>query len=384
VTFPEVMNKLLQVSGVTGAASAGTAHTHPINYLNSFSTTGTSDVLQNTSVGGYITASNTTVFDTVAIQAQRGAGTALNNVFLEVLREDSLGGLTTVSSRDISASLTTTLSYLEFPLPAPIIVQSGEKYVVRLRNASTVATALGVIAIIEDVTSVRASFFTSTAALSSKTSYTAAEATAARNAGGLLPFALLAAKNIAEPDVSYSDDFNRANLGPWWFPSGAGTAVIAGEKLTYGGTTSGDEDALYIRRTSGDASLSSANIYVDAGATTQRLGLLHHANRDLTQFVYLSVTPTNARIYSFTGGTLTQRASVAGGGTGQYSIYYDEVADKYVALKDGNPIPGLQWTSVGSTIKHGPDYRFGGLRISRASSINAGTIDNWLMRDFRP
>jgi len=42
----------------------------------------------------------------------------------------------------------------------------------------------------------------------------------------------------------------------------------------------------------------------------------------------------------------------------------------------------LEWASVGSAVSHGPDYRFGGIRISRASGVNAGAIDNWTLADY--
>jgi hypothetical protein len=67
-----------------------------------------------------------------------------------------------------------------------------------------------------------------------------------------------------------------------------------------------------------------------------------------------------------------KRATVAVGGTGLYALYYDEPNDKYVALKDGAAF-GLEWSSVGSAVSHGSDFRFGGIRISRASGVNAGT-----------
>jgi hypothetical protein len=37
---------------------------------------------------------------------------------------------------------------------------------------------------------------------------------------------------------------------------------------------------------------------------------------------------------------------------------------------------------VGSVAEHGEDYRFGGIRITRASGVNAGTIDNWTLTDY--
>jgi hypothetical protein len=194
---------------------------------------------------------------------------------------------------------------------------------------------------------------------------------------------MLAAKNLAVADVSYSDDFNRANLGPWWYTSGTGDIVIGGSEANYGGFSAGDQHALYIRRTTGAASRVDGNLYVNSAATTQRLGLILHGNRDLSEFVYLSATGTDAKIYSYAGGVLTQRATVASGGTNIYTLYYDVAADKYVALKGGNTF-NLEWLSVGGAVTHDSDHRFGGMRISCASSTPAGTIDNWTLRDWAP
>jgi hypothetical protein len=136
---------------------------------------------------------------------------------------------------------------------------------------------------------------------------------------------------------------------------------------------------VYIRRTTQDSSKVSGNLYVDEGATTQRFGLRLHCDRSETQSVELLVTKTDAKIYSYASGVATQRATVDIGGTALYSLYYDETDDKYVALKDGAEF-GLEWASP--TINQGDNYRFGGIRISRASGVDAGTIDNWTLTDY--
>jgi hypothetical protein len=126
---------------------------------------------------------------------------------------------------------------------------------------------------------------------------------------------MLAAKNIAEPEVSYSDDFNREFLGPEWVTSGTDDIVISGGKATYGGTTDGDQQTLRIRRTTRDASKVSGNLYVADDATTQQLGIRLHCDRENTQSVELLVTATDAKIYSYASGTPTEQASVDIGGT---------------------------------------------------------------------
>jgi hypothetical protein len=379
VTYLEALNGNLLALGNTGAASAGTAHTHPMQVDVQ---TAAWNIHQDESIGGYVTISKTNVFDTIGIVCLKPAGT-LNNVFLELFRENYDGSLTRLSSTNIAASITTTNTYIETTLSPSVICQEGERYVIRVRNSSTVATNVSLVGL-QTLTATldAASFTTVGSSLTTQTSYTAAQATTAQG-GNVLGWALIAAKTLPQADKSYSDDFNRANLGPWWATFGTAPIVIASESATYGGSTNGDEQALYIRSTAGDASRVEAALTIGAGATTQRFGIMMHANRELTQYVYLSVTGSDAKIYSWNGTTLTQRATVAVGGTANYALYYDVPNDKYVALQN-NAAFGLQWTGVSSAITHDANARFGGVVISRASGVNAGGIDNWTLRDWKP
>jgi hypothetical protein len=385
VTYPEAMNVNLPTFGVTATASAGTAHTHAIDG-NSVSAAGNYwEITPNAAIGGYLTVSNTTVYDTVGVGAYADSGT-LNNVYLEIFREASDGSLTQLFSHEFSAGITTTAAYFEFTLPAGIIAQAGERYVVRVRNASTVATNVWVAGVEQYGWSVDASAAWIGATSANQTYYSAAAAATARAAITSLPWALLAAKNLATTDQSFSDNFSRAALGGLWVTeSSTGTSQISisNNYAVYTGLANGTQNAIYIYPTAGDAMRVDADLaYTALALTGGRVGLPLCCNRDFSQMVYLSVGNTDARIYSGSAAAPTQRAVVSTtGNDGPWSIYYDPVANMFTALKNGVDI-GLNWTDSGDVVAHGNGYRYGGLNISLLTLVSGGAVDNWTLRDW--
>ncbi|QSM01079.1 minor tail protein [Mycobacterium phage Nanosmite] len=386
VTFPEIMIDLaFALGGVTGAASAGTAHTHVLN-TDGLAATQSTLFPVGFSFGGYITASDTTIVDTLAMKLYKETTAAVNNVYLEILREDSLGALQVVGSVEVSAQLTTTTSFVEAPLPAGVIVTAGERYVVRMRNASTVSNRVGVTNLKQLVGGRDLGFETETAGVSNKTSYTTAEATSARGTAVTVPWAMAAAKNLAQTDQSFSDDYNRSALGGLWFlksDTGSNQLGISGNRASFSGLTDGSQQALYIRPTAGDKQQVEGTFYETSVAVPgPRCGLLMHCNRDLSQIVYLGLNINTAKIYTGPWNSLTERASVSSGlNDVPWQFSYDPADATYRALKNGQDI-GLSWADSSSVVQHGPHFRYGGVRISRASFFNAGRIDNWTLKDW--
>lgn len=382
VTYPEVFNNKLAVFGTTDGASTGTAHTHTIGSTNSAEAEAAGWLVnQNESRGSYLPVTNTTVFDTFGLVAWKVSGT-LNNVYAEIFKVNNDGSLLRLFSQEFSSSITTTTGYFEFTLPSRLIVQSGEQYLCRLRNSSSVATGVWLVGM-ELVTSAAPNGFKTVGATdTNKTSYTASEAATAQAAGNTLNWFILAAKDMPTVDKSYSDDANRLNIGGLWVRASSTASLpdIYDEAFGYTGTSDGDQEALYIHPCSRDVNRVGANLHINANSTA-RCGVLLHCSRDFGQVVYLGVNSTSAKIYSGPVGSLTERASLSSGGTARWDLYYDDAADKYVALKDGANT-GLQWTSVGSAVSHGSDYRYGGFRISLASGETAGTVDDWVLRDW--
>ena len=382
VTYPEFMNNKLSVFGQTDGASTGTAHTHTMGVTNSAEAEAPGwSIDQDESRGSYLTIANTTVHDTVGVVVWKASGT-LNNVYLEIFKEAADGSLARMFSQEFSSSITTTTTYFEFTLPSRLIVQSGERFMLRIRNSSTVATIVRLSGLQQVTSSPDTGFKTVGSSDTNKTTYSTSEAATARGNGTVLTWFMLAAKSMPAVDRSFSDDYNRLSIGGEYFrkSSTASDIDIYEEALGYTGVADGDQAALYIRACSRDVNRVEANLHINA-ASTARCGVLLHCSRDLSQMVYLGVNGTSAKIYSGAFGSLTERASLSSGGTAKWAAYYDEASDKYVALRDGVDV-GLQWTSVGSTVKHGADYRFGGDMISCASGEPAGTIDDWVLRDW--
>ena len=379
VTYPEMWNNHTSVFGNTGAATAGTAHTHPID-VASAGPAGWS-VNQYESRGVYLTIAHTTVHDTVGVLAWKDAGT-INNVYLEVFRENADGSLTRIFSQEFSSSLTTTNALHEFTLPSRLVVQSGERFLVRIRNSSSVATTARVIGVTKIASYAETGFKTVGSSLTAQSSYTAGEATTARADGQVFGWFMLAAKNLPTTDRSYSDDANRLGIGGLWVrqSSTASLLDIYEDRFGYTGALDGDQAAIYIHSCSRDVNRVEADLHVNL-ASTARFGVLLHCSRDFEQVVYLGVDNTSAKIYSGPIDSLTERASLSTGGLGRWALYYDESLDKYVALKDNSSI-GLEWTSVGSVVEHGADYRFGGFRIESDSGESGGFIDDWTLRDW--
>jgi hypothetical protein len=380
VTYPEINNARIAVFGVTEGASAGTAHTHALNGNNAYALAAYWSLATGQGAGSYLTITNTTVMDTAGVIVYKEVGT-LNNVFLEVFQEFADSSLTRIVSQDISASITTDATYVEVTLPSLLIVQAGERFLIRVRNSSSVATQVWTAGVQETGGMEEAGFYTSGAA-TTQTSYTPAEAAAGIAATDVRRWGLLASKNMPSTDRSYADDFNRSAIGGLWVGKSSTAALlnIYDNQLGYTGSDDGDQYSIYIHPTTRDVSRVEANLHINADSTA-REGVLLHCSRDFTQMVYLGVNSTSAKIYTILSGTVTERASLSVGGTALWSLYYNQAADKYVALKDGSDI-GLQWTGVGSAVSHGSDYRYQGARISLLDLEPAGTLDNWNGRDW--
>lgn len=387
VVYPEFFNLYAYTIGTSGAQSAGTAHTHGINIQTSSAafTVGNS---QNQSLGSYITTANTTIYDTVGMGLNRSA--AINNVFMEVFLEKPDGSLVLVSSQDVSSLLTTTYQYIEMTLPAPVIAQAGERWLVRIRNSSTVAANVGVIGVAQsDNVNPDISFSTTTTAVTNLTAYTTAQATNARAIGDVVTWGLLAAKGLNMTDRLFADSFKRSALGGQWLTLTTGSFVlgITDGELSYTGTATGDQTGNYTFILASAACKTQGTLTFNP-LSTAAMGLTIHCARDFSQMVYLQVTPTRADIMAGPAGSLVSQAHVTLSGlpadiNGVWAIYYDQTpgATKYVVLKDGVAVSGLEWDNPTGLI-HDTDHQYGGARISCASSQPAGTIADWSIQDY--
>ncbi|WP_431231538.1 hypothetical protein ACQ856_18420 [Mycolicibacterium psychrotolerans] len=399
VSYPEFMNAGFDIFGTTDGASAGTAHTHTLGLTtdDAFAQSPEWFVPPNHGRGAYVGISNATVIDTIGMNLAKDAGT-INNVYLELFRENVDGGLTRLASVDVSALITTTLAYVETAI-AGQIVQGGERYLLRVRNA----TSTGVNVRVQGTRRTGAmpywGFLTQTSGDTNAASYTAAQASAFAAVTPAIPWGVMAAKNLATTDQSFSDDFNRSALGGLWSPisvADAGSAgplkylTISGGKLvTTGSITDGGalfkgiQSAIYVRPTAGDAALVQSNIY--PGSSGFKSGPVMHCSRDGSQAVGLLVDAGSAKISTgaLSSVTWNDREAVGTGGDGLWSMFYEEPANTYHALKDGNEV-GLSWQDDGFEIQHGRDFHYGGARQRRDTGVGSGPMDNWTLRDFKP
>jgi len=386
VTYAECLNMRIAIFGDTDSASTGTAHTHELNNVNTaWAESPGYSITQNNARFGWITISETTIMDTMGVILWKDSGT-LNNVYLELFRQSEDGSMSRVSSTEISSSIGTTADYIEVDLSG-IIVQGAEKYAIKIRNSSSVATTVWVMSIRQQAGGADAAGSTTGSTDTNKTSYTSGEVTSILAASQILPWGLIAAKNLAETDQSFSDDFNRSAIGGLWSlksNTGSNQLIISGNRARFSGSTDGIQMGLYVRKTASDSMRVDGTLHDVAAATSgARAGLMINCNRDMSQIVYLSTSNSNLKIYSGPWDSLTERASIGTTGSGSLSIYYDVVLNKYVALKDDEPT-GLEWTDTGNLMQHGADYQYGGIRQARSIFFNSATIDNFTLRDWTP
>lgn len=388
VTYPEVLLNRFQLYGESGDASAGDPHTHSLQDGGGYSTTGFWVVPQGYAHGGMIIPRHAMVYDTVSMLIRRDTG-SINNVYIEVFKFSADGtSLNKVfQSADVSSELTSTIQYIEADIPDGLVAIAGERYVVRVRNS----TDTGIDVVTAGLSQPPAGYIEDDsmrwgdpAAL--QDSYDETEIITALGATNVAAWGGLVTRNPAINDMSYSDDFNRVEMGSLWSlrSNTPGQLYILLGSVNHSGLTSGHQNGVFVGRTARDTSMVEAYLgHNPLALGSQKFGLLLHCSRDLGQMVYLGVGDGTAKIYSgsFAFG-LTERASVNESSGGMWTLYYDETTDTYTALLNGDPV-GLSWVG-GVTVSHGEDYRFGGIRIEKSGGQGAGQIDNWTLRDGLP
>lgn len=379
VSFPESLLLETALLNSTGAASAGTAHTHPLS--DGLAQAAVYSVEQEASRGAYVTVGATVLHTHIGMMLRKSSGAALNNVFLEVYREKGDGGLILLESHDVASELSTSTELIEVELDEAIVAQAGERYLVRVWNDSSVATQLWAQCILNTSGMQNNGWWTGNAGTTENASYSSGDATTHRNSTSRVAFAELASPNASAADAAYSDDFNdRSELGNLWLlkSSSSNQLTVSFNKVAYYGITSGNQNGLYIYPTSSDRMFASAYLSTISLVVGDYVGIITNANRDLSQVVVLAVNGLGTKIYSGAWNSLTQRATTGTGGTGTYSIEYDPSTGIYTGRKNGSSI--ITWNDSGDLMDHGADNRYGGLRIVDTG----GTIDNFILKDFVP
>lgn len=396
-TYPQWFNLTGFVSGNTGAQTAGTAHTHPISLAAQLGASYTHPV--NTALGGYIRCTASYVVDTIALSTNMASTSAGGNIYFQIYYVNADGSLTQVWSSDIKSAVpvATAGALVAFAVTSPFPVYEGEEYLVRIANLTSPSVNLNTLSLQwATPSSPNSQHKTTTLTLATQTSFSVTEANTALTAGTLLPW--VAWGQYSTPiveDLTWADDFNRINLGRRWLQNNTGktgvmTIVKYGTnadgtpdgRLTYTGTTTGIQEALFLRPVSGDA--MRADIDLHDLNTSGNVDVFVCRDRYNQSGVVLAVNATTAIIGSLVGGTQTTRATnTAGSNEATWSIYYEPTPDKYTVLKDGQDI-GLTWTDSSHVVPHGPNCRYSSVMIECASSTPGGTCDNWVFRDWKP
>ena len=415
VVYPEYLNARMSVFGTTDGITSGsvTAHTHNLSGSNAYATIPGSACTQYESRGAYITVSDSTTMDTVGMIVWRSAATPVsaNSIFMEVFKENDGGSLTMVESFDITSQLSTTgnaMAFIEKTITGGLVVQAGERYMVRVRNQSTLAATVFIMGLTSTqvmdsrgnfgVTSATTTNSATRATLNAQTSYTTVEASSAQQNGTITAWGMLAATGAVASNQWFSDQFNRTSLGSLWTTLSSTTThkiELADGRTRPSGTVTaagGRQAAIYTRRTASNG--QRVDGYIARGTVNsleiggnQSGGLLMHCSIGGGQVVHLAVDENGSRIQIGAWNSLSTVASSAIKGAGNWSMYYNESLDRYVVLKNDQPT-GLFWNRAGSgLVQVGRDYRFGGILHNRSIEslvfVNAsGTIDNWTLRDW--
>jgi hypothetical protein len=382
VSYAEELNLQFELWGSTGAATAGTAHTHSLaTGADARAAASGFSINQNQSRGAYLYCSYPTPLRRIGFTAWVNSGTA-SNVFLEVLRVNEDDTHVRIFSQNVASMIDTSSVLREVDLTDPILVQADEQYVVRLRN--TGATQIFHQCITRTPVMEDTGFWTDGSTLTNQTTYTSAQAATARDGTDRTPFFFMADPTATIQEMTFTDNFNRKSLGSTYEKkSSTGSLGIFAGQVNYGGTTDGNQNAVVGTPTNSDRMLVSGGVYgveLSAAVANARAGFLICCARDWSQVVFLEVAQGTSRIFSGSWNSLTQRASVNSGGSGEYSIEYDPDTKVYLARRKGATF-GLSWTDSGNLTKHGRDYRYGGVRISRSTFINGGVIDDLTVRD---
>jgi hypothetical protein len=263
------------------------------------------------------------------------------------------------------------------------VAQQGERFMVTVRNPKITSAVdfrcMGLNEYVAPPTGV-GRFFNALGAGGSKSSYSSSAMASAAQAA--VPWAMLAVKNVVPDDQSHSDPFSRVTLGSLWVPvsnTGSNKIGITSERAAFKGSTNGDQVGLYLKSVAGDQMLVEANIY--SRVTTPRLGIMSCCNRELTAGVYLGVNDGTANLYTGAWNSLTQQKTVSvTTGDAKWGLYNDPSTSTFYIIRDDTDIDS--WVDTGGVVTLDRDHRFGGIRISRASGVNAGTLDNFTFRDF--
>lgn len=395
VTYPWILNGDLTVFGNTGAQTAGTAHTHPISGTAAASPAMWS-VNANSARGGYVTAGANYMATIAGFACNTDAPITSGTILVKIARENADGSISDPWTLNITPDVTTITTYRYFNFSGILdgmVMRKGERVLVwAVNTTNTTFRMMGI-----DIGSAATPFSgwqTTGVPLSTKDNYTAAEAAAANTAGTVLPWIMIGIEEEVEDDRTIVDDFNRANLGPMWaqFADNVEDMVIdnvsttseTDGKLVVGGTQDDNSLIVCLETTASDRMRCDIDI---SNITEAGITMAICADRDLGSAVILSISSLGAGMgwATQTGDDLVADIDLSDqNNNGRWSFYYDLDLNKFVGMKNGVPIPGLEWVDSGHVMPHNASTRYALIGMYRDGGVIGGQIDNFVLRDWKP
>lgn len=396
-SYPQVLNGALQITGNTGAASTGTAHTHANNFT-SFAGAAYWTVGQNASLGVYVRATDTYQVDRFSWFAYISSGGAMagGTIDFECFRENDDLSLTRILSGPVSVggSMSTTVgTKMNVTLSDTLTVREGERYMLRLANRSSPARTIAILGLGGAASAAELTgalpFATNGATDTNRTTHSTAQAAAGNAATAVIAWFRMGRVSPPAEDRTYRDNFDRVNLGPAWSTNQVGVTapmIITNNRLAYNGTTNGIQMAMLIYPAASDAQRIDIDVY-DISSLTAGVGILMHLQRETGSALAVNIFSNGTTIVSYpTGaGSGIQRGVVFMDNTSPatWSVYYVPATKTYTVLKDNQDI-GLSWADSTDIIPHDINRRYAGIEIARDGGVNGGTVDNFVFRDWTP
>lgn len=399
VTYPQIMNSTLYAFGATNNNTSGPiAHSHVINAVSASSAL--FNIPQNQATGAYLTATQNRFVNLIGCFAGPGAvALAGGQIWFQVFRENPDGSLTRYIHDDIYSSINgavplNDVSWLELTVPGGFVVRQGERYLFRLLNKTSPARTIAINGIATaDATPYIQHWSGAGGALATETDYTALQAAGFQsNGAGVIPWFYIASQSPPPEDVTYTDDFNRANLGINWSWLGRelgadADLVISDGHLVYSELTDGVAQVDYIHPTASDYMRVDVDVHEVQGTyAAADVGVTVLMNCDREGYYSAAFTVTGDSVIFATevngGGYVERDVVMTVGNNTTWSFIYNPDTNTYYALKTGEDV-GLSWTDSGDIMLQGANYRYTSIQISRESGVNGGEVDNWVYRDWR-
>lgn len=388
VTYPQIFLMSQDVYTEQNIGVAGGGSYIPMGSLMGITGAGGYSLPSGYARGGSIPISQTAILDTLVASVFYTGGTNIGAIYLDLWKIDPNGSASRVyTSGDVSGQLTSRPQdqsvLLKAPIPGGIITVEGEEYgaVIRREGGNPDHAVFGMYWDTDGRVSAPKMAFELTSNRQAS-SLTASQVQTARNSSHYVYWLALVRDQDIPQSLFHADDFNRSQIGDQWLlrsNAGNNQLRIFNNRVTFNGTTDGQQNGLYIKPVNTDTMRVSASVY---DVTTTRCGLLLCSDASMSNMVYIGINLNTARLFTGSYGDMTERATANEGGDGLWSAIYNQTSNTYNVYRGTNHV--LSWTDSNNVIRHGSGQRFGGIRVARSFFINSGRLDNFTLSDWEP